>query len=91
VLVRQTVKTSGIHGIALTKLDVLDGLKEIKVCVGYELDGKTLDYLPASMGAQAAVKPIYETLEGWSKPPRGAQLGRTAGQAVKYVRGISRS
>src|SRR3569623_3301855 len=55
VLVRQTVRTSGITGIALTKLDVLDGLKEIKVCVGYELDGQKIDYLPASMRAQAAV------------------------------------
>ena len=61
---RQTVKTSGINVIALTKLDVLDGLKELKVCVGYELNGQKIDFLPASMGAQAAVKPIYETLEG---------------------------
>ncbi|MBE7733133.1 adenylosuccinate synthase [Devosia faecipullorum] len=89
VLVRQTVKTSGITGIALTKLDVLDGLKEIKVCVGYELDGSRIDYLPASMGAQARVKPIYETLEGWSETTAGARSwAELPAQAVKYVRYI---
>ena len=89
VLVRQTVKTSGINGIALTKLDVLDGLKEIKVCVGYELDGQKIDYLPASMGAQAAVTPIYETLEGWSETTAGARSwSELPAQAVKYVRYI---
>ncbi|MBX3597513.1 MAG: adenylosuccinate synthase [Rhizobiaceae bacterium] len=89
VLVRQTVKTSGITGIALTKLDVLDGLKEIKVCVGYELDGERIDYLPASMRAQAAVKPIYETLEGWSQTTAGARSwAELPAQAVKYVRHI---
>ncbi|RFC67826.1 MULTISPECIES: adenylosuccinate synthase [Mesorhizobium] len=89
VLVRQTVKTSGISGIALTKLDVLDGLKEIKVCIAYELDGKRIDYLPASMRAQAAVKPIYETLEGWSQTTAGARSwAELPAQAVKYVRHI---
>ncbi|KKB12571.1 adenylosuccinate synthetase [Devosia geojensis] len=89
VLVRQTVKTSGITGIALTKLDVLDGLEEIKVCVGYELDGSRIDYLPASMGAQARVKPIYETLEGWSETTAGARSwAELPAQAVKYVRYI---
>lgn len=89
VLVRQTVRTSGITGIALTKLDVLDGLKEIKVCVGYELDGKRIDFLPASMGAQAAVKPIYESLEGWSETTAGARSwNELPAQAVKYVRYI---
>ncbi|WP_092182814.1 adenylosuccinate synthase [Devosia sp. YR412] len=89
VLVRQTVKTSGITGIALTKLDVLDGLKEIKVCVGYELDGSRIDYLPASMGAQARVKPIYETLEGWSETTAGARSwADLPAQAIKYVRYI---
>jgi adenylosuccinate synthase len=89
VLVRQTVKTSGINGIALTKLDVLDGLKELKVCVGYELDGQRIDFLPASMGAQAAVKPIYETLEGWSETTAGARSwSELPAQAVKYVRYI---
>ena len=89
VLVRQTVRTSGITGIALTKLDVLDGLKEIKVCVGYELDGQKIDYLPASMRAQAAVKPIYESLEGWSETTAGARSwSELPAQAVKYVRYI---
>ena len=89
VLVRQTVRTSGITGIALTKLDVLDGLKEIKVCVAYEIDGRRTDYLPASMGAQAAVKPIYETLEGWSETTAGARSwSELPAQAVKYVRYI---
>ncbi|WP_029040356.1 adenylosuccinate synthase [Cucumibacter marinus] len=89
VLVRQTVKTSGISGIALTKIDVLDGLDEIKVCVAYELDGERIDYLPASMGAQARVKPIYETLEGWSETSAGARSwADLPAQAVKYVRHI---
>ncbi len=89
VLVRQTVKTSGITGIALTKLDVLDGLKEIKICVGYELDGSRIDYLPASMGAQARVTPIYETLEGWLGTTAGARSwAELPAQAVKYVRYI---
>jgi len=89
VLVKQTVRTSGISGIALTKLDVLDGLKEIKVCVAYELDGSRIDYLPASMGAQARVKPIYETLEGWSETTAGARSwSELPAQAVKYVRYI---
>jgi adenylosuccinate synthase len=89
VLVRQTVKTSGISGVALTKLDVLDGLDEIKVCVGYEYDGKRIDYLPASMGSQAAVKPVYESLEGWSETTAGARSwSELPAQAVKYVRYI---
>lgn len=89
VLVRQTVKTSGISGIALTKIDVLDGLDEIKVCVAYELDGERIDYLPASMGAQARVKPIYETLEGWSETSaRARSWADLPAQAVKYVRHI---
>ncbi|WP_350335151.1 adenylosuccinate synthase [Coralliovum pocilloporae] len=89
VLVRQTCKTSGISGIALTKLDVLDGLDEIKVCVAYELDGKRIDYLPASQGQQARVKPIYETLEGWSGTTAGARTWNDLpAQAVKYVRHI---
>src|ERR1700728_4218078 len=65
VLVRQTVRTCGIHGLALTKLDILDGFDEIKVCTGYQLDGKVIDYLPASEHAQARVEPIYETIGGW--------------------------
>lgn len=87
VIVGQTVKTSGINGIALTKLDVLDGLEQIKVCVGYRLDGHIIDYLPASMGAQARVEPVYETLEGWSETTAGARSwAELPAQAVKYVR-----
>ena len=89
VLVRQAVAVNGITGIALTKLDVLDGLDEIKVCVGYELDGKRIDYLPASQGAQARVVPVYETVEGWKDTTVGArQWGDLPAQAVKYVRQI---
>ncbi|WP_311030853.1 adenylosuccinate synthase [Mesorhizobium koreense] len=89
VLVRQAVSVNGINGIALTKLDVLDGLAEIKVCTGYRLDGETIDYLPASQGAQARVEPIYETLEGWQETTRGARSwSELPAQAVKYVRYI---
>ena len=89
VLVRQTVKLNGIHGIALTKLDVLDGLKELKICVGYEVNGKTLDYFPSGMGDQAVAKPIYETLEGWSETTQGARSWvDLPATAVKYVRRI---
>jgi adenylosuccinate synthase len=89
VLVRQTVKVSGIQGIALTKLDVLDGLEELKVCVGYELDGARIDRLPASQAAQAEVVPVYETLEGWQQSTAGARSwADLPAQAVKYVRHI---
>jgi len=89
VLVRQAVATNGISGIALTKLDVLDGLEEIKVCIGYELDGERIDYLPAAQGAQARVVPIYETLEGWKGTTVGARhWSDLPAQAVKYVRQI---
>jgi adenylosuccinate synthase len=89
VLVRQTVRVGGIHGIALTKLDVLDGLEEIKVCIGYRLNGERLDRLPASQAAQARVVPIYETLEGWQQSTAGARSwAELPAQAVKYVRHI---
>lgn len=89
VLVRQTAKISGITGIALTKLDVLDGLKELKICVGYRVDGKVIDYMPASEGAQARVEPIYETLEGWQDTTVGARSWNDLpAQAVKYVKYI---
>ncbi|MEL6920480.1 MAG: adenylosuccinate synthetase, partial [Pseudomonadota bacterium] len=89
VLVRQAVAINGIDGIALTKLDVLDGMDEIKICVGYELDGERIDYLPASQGAQARVEPIYETVEGWSEPTLGARSWNDLpAQAVKYVRHV---
>jgi adenylosuccinate synthase len=89
VLVRQVCKVSGIDGIALTKLDVLDGFEEIKICVGYTLDGDKLDRLPAGQNAQARVQPVYETFEGWSQSTRGARSwGELPAQAVKYVRRI---
>jgi adenylosuccinate synthase len=86
-LVRQSVKVCGIDGIALTKLDVLDGLDEIKICVGYRLDGREIDYLPAAQGAQARVEPIYEVLEGWRASTEGARSwGALPAQAIKYVK-----
>jgi adenylosuccinate synthase len=89
VLVRQIVKVSGIDGIALTKLDVLDGFKEVKVCVGYDLDGERIDRLPAGQTGQARVKPIYETFEGWTQSTRGARnWAALPAQAVKYVKHI---
>jgi adenylosuccinate synthase len=89
VLVRQTVRTSGIDGIALTKLDILDGFDEIKVCVRYRLDGQEVDHLPASQGAQARVEPIYETIEGWQGTTAGARSwADLPAQAIKYVRRI---
>ena len=89
VLVRQVVKISGIDGIALTKLDILDPLPEIKVCVAYELDGQRFDRLPAGMNSQARVKPIYETLEGWNSSTEGKRSwGSLPAQAIKYVKRI---
>jgi adenylosuccinate synthase len=89
VLTRQTVKTSGVDGVALTKLDILDGFDTLKVCSRYRLDGQEIDYLPASQGAQARVEPIYETIEGWSAVTSGARSwADLPAQAVKYVRRI---
>jgi adenylosuccinate synthase len=89
VLVRQTVKISGIDGIALTKLDVLDGLENIKIAVAYQLDGQRIDYLPTSEIAQAKVEPIYETMEGWQDSTAGARTWNDLpAQAVKYVRHV---
>lgn len=88
-LVRQTIKLGGIHGIALTKLDVLDGLKELKICVGYEIDGERVDYLPASQSAQAKAKPIYETMEGWDETTYGARSwADLPAAAIKYVKHV---
>ena len=88
-LVRQTVKTSGIDGIALTKLDILDGFETIEVCVAYELDGRQIETLPAGQAAQGRVRPVYETIEGWSGSTAGARTwGRLPAQAIKYVRRI---
>ena len=89
VLVRQTCILSGVTGIALTKLDVLDGLKELKICVGYELDGKKLDYLPTASDHQTRIKPIYEVMEGWVETTAGARSwGELPASAIKYVRRI---
>jgi adenylosuccinate synthase len=89
VLVRQCVKTSGIDGIALTKLDILDGFDEIKVATHYRLDGADIDYLPAAQGAQSRVEPAYETIEGWKEATGGARSwADLPAQAVKYVRRI---
>ncbi|GIK96991.1 MAG: adenylosuccinate synthetase [Alphaproteobacteria bacterium] len=89
VMVRQAIKFGGISGIALTKLDVLDGFSELQVCVGYRLNGETVDHLPAATALQARVEPIYETMEGWSQSTRGARSwAELPAQAVKYVRRI---
>ncbi|WFU71680.1 adenylosuccinate synthase [Bradyrhizobium sp. CB2312] len=89
VLVRQTVRTCGITGLALTKLDILDGFDTIEVCTGYKLDGKEIDHFPAGEGAQARVEPIYETIEGWKEPTANARSwAQLPAQAIKYVRRI---
>jgi adenylosuccinate synthase len=89
VLVRQTVRTCGIHGLALTKLDILDGFDSIEVCVGYRLDGKEIDHLPAGEGAQARIEPVYETIEGWKEPTAQARSwAELPAQAIKYVRRV---
>jgi adenylosuccinate synthase len=89
VLVRQVAKVSGIDGIALTKLDVLDGFDTIRICVGYMLEGERLDRLPASTAAQAHIVPVYEDFEGWSESTQGARRwADLPAQAVKYVRRV---
>ena len=86
VLVRQTIKISGINGIALTKLDVLDELEEIKMCVGYELNGKSLNYLPAATEDQFKVKPIYKVFSGWKSQTKGIRnIGDLPEKAKKYI------
>ncbi len=88
-LVRQTIKLGGIHGIALTKLDVLDGLDELKICVGYEIDGEKYDYLPAALDKQEAAKPVYQAIEGWKESTKGARTwAELPAGAVKYVKYI---
>ncbi|HBS98681.1 adenylosuccinate synthase [Salipiger marinus] len=89
VLVRQTCVTSGVNGISLTKLDVLDGFETIRICTGYELDGAVLDHLPIAAEQQARCTPIYEEMEGWTESTEGARSWNDLpGAAVKYVRRI---
>jgi len=89
VLVRQTCVTGGVDGITLTKLDVLDGFEQIKVCVAYELDGQRLDYLPPDANLQARLRPVYETLEGWKETTHGARSwAELPANAIKYVRRV---
>ena len=89
VMVKQAIITGGITGISLTKLDVLDGFAELKICVGYKLDGKILKRLPAGAANQAAVEPIYESMPGWQGSTRGARSwADLPAEAVKYVRRV---
>jgi len=89
VLVRQSVAINGIDGIALTKLDVLDGLKTLKICVGYKIGDREVDYLPAGMRDQAAAVPIYEEMDGWSESTAGARSFKDLNaNAIKYVRRV---
>ena len=86
VLVRQTIKVSGINGIALTKLDVLDELDEIKICVQYELNGRKIDYLPAAAEDQLKIKPIYQIFEGWKSSTKGIKnIESLPSNAKKYI------
>ncbi|MCI0752743.1 adenylosuccinate synthase [Teichococcus vastitatis] len=88
-LVRQAVKVGGVQGLALTKLDVLDGLTELKICTGYRIDGEVVKRLPAAPGAQAKAEPIYEVLEGWSQSTMGARSwAQLPATAIKYVKRI---
>ena len=88
-LVRQSIRVGGVQGIVLTKLDVLDGIKTLKICTGYTLDGRPLDYLPAGLRDQARLVPVYEEIEGWTDSTEGARSWKDLpGAAVKYVRRI---
>jgi adenylosuccinate synthase len=87
VLTRQVCKIAGVDGIALTKLDILDPLQELKICVGYELDGQRIDRLPAGMNQQARVKPVYETMPGWVETTAGKRSwADLPAQAIKYIK-----
>jgi len=89
VLVRQSIALSGIDGVALTKLDVLDGFPEIKLCIGYRLGDRELDYLPSGAKEQAAVAPIYESMEGWTQSTKGVRTSRDLpANAIKYIRRV---
>ncbi|MBM3603144.1 MAG: adenylosuccinate synthase, partial [Alphaproteobacteria bacterium] len=89
VLVRQSVAMGGVNGLALTKLDVLDDFAEIKLCVGYQLDGRPIDHLPSLPSQQARLQPIYEVLEGWQSSTEGARSWKDLpALAIKYIRRI---
>ena len=89
VLVRQAVEVSGVTGIALTKLDVLDGFEELRICVGYRIGDRQYDYLPPHPQDQARVEPIYEVIEGWSGSTAGARSwAELPAQAIKYIRRV---
>jgi adenylosuccinate synthase len=89
VLVRQACAVSGVTGIALTKLDVLDGMEELRICVGYRLRGETLSHLPAHAADQAAVEPVYEAMPGWQESTAGARSwAQLPAQAIKYIRRV---
>ena len=89
LLTRQSCTISGVTGIALTKLDVLDGFEVVKICVGYKLHGKDLDYFPSHAADQAAVEPIYEEMEGWSGTTAGARSwAQLPAQAIKYIQRV---
>jgi adenylosuccinate synthase len=88
-LVRQSAKVSGIDGIALTKLDILDGFEELKICTGYTIDGQEVDHLPAATQLQAKAKPVYESIEGWKESTKGARSwAQLPAQAIKYIRRV---
>jgi adenylosuccinate synthase len=88
-LVRQSAKVAGIDGIALTKLDILDGFEALKICTGYTIDGAAFDHLPAATQLQAKAKPVYETIEGWSESTKGARSwAQLPAQAIKYIRRV---
>jgi adenylosuccinate synthase len=88
-LVRQSVKVSGIDGIALTKLDILDGFEQLKICTGYTIDGEEVDHLPAATQLQAKAKPVYESIEGWQESTKGARSwAQLPAQAIKYIRRV---
>ena len=87
VMVRQAVMMAGITGIALTKLDVLDGFETLKICIGYEVDGKRIDYFPTNINAQKACNPIYEEMPGWRETTFGARSwADLPANAIKYIR-----
>ena len=89
VLVRQAVAVSGITGVALTKIDVLDGLEKVQVCTGYRIDGREFDYLPPHAADQARVEPVYEEMDGWAESTAGARSwAELPAQAIKYIRRV---